>query len=105
MPMMKPVVTFIPETAPFDRDQRLWLNGYMAGLLAGKNVAASAADAADIRAPAPTVPLTILFGSQTGTAQNLSKRIAKEAASHGFAAQVIDAADHGRVDWAKENNL
>ena len=25
---------FIPESAPFNADQRLWLNGYMAGLLA-----------------------------------------------------------------------
>ena len=29
-------VPFIPETAPFNPDQRLWLNGYVAGLMAGK---------------------------------------------------------------------
>ena len=32
------MIPFIPETAPFDADQRLWLNGYMAGLLAGKHL-------------------------------------------------------------------
>jgi len=101
--MTKPEVTFIPETAPFDRDQRLWLNGYMAGLLAAKKVVAAASP--DAGTTVPTVPLTILFGSQTGSAQNLAKRIAKDAASHGFKARVIDAADHGKVDWSKESNV
>ena len=32
---MNQPATFIPENAPFDAGQRLWLNGYMAGLLAG----------------------------------------------------------------------
>jgi len=98
-----PVVTFIPETAPFDHDQRLWLNGYMAGLLAAKNLAVAATG--DAGAPAPTVPLTILFGSQTGTAQGLAKRIAREIAPRGFNARVVDAADHGKVDWSKESHL
>ncbi len=95
---------FIPETAPFDASQRLWLNGYMAGLLAGKGFVPADAGGANGKAKA-TVPLLILFGSQTGTAQNLAKRVAKEAAPRGFNARVLDAAEHSKVDWKAETNL
>src|SRR5581483_7440224 len=97
-------MTYIPEEAPFTREQRLWLNGYMAGLLTGKGyVPAPAGNGAALAASA--IPLIVLFGSQTGTAQNLASRIAKEAALLGIAARVVDAADHGKIDWSKETNL
>src|SRR5947209_6459368 len=95
----------IPETAPFDARQRLWLNGYVAGLLAGKGYALTAAGGAINGATKATVPLLILFGSQTGTAQNLAKRIANEAGPRGFNARVIDAAEHAKVDWQSESSL
>ena len=41
-------------------------------------------------APSPPLePLLILFGSQTGSAEGLAKRAAKEAASRGFAPRVL----------------
>jgi sulfite reductase (NADPH) flavoprotein alpha-component len=99
---MIPKQTFIPENAPFSHDQRLWLNGYMAGLLTGKGYVR----AGDKKGtPEATEPLLILFGSQTGTAQNLAKRIAKESAPRGFNARVVDAAEHATIDWSKETNL
>jgi sulfite reductase (NADPH) flavoprotein alpha-component len=99
---MIPKQTFIPENAPFSHEQRLWLNGYMAGLLIGKGYV-RAGDKKD--APEPTEPLLILFGSQTGTAQNLAKRIAKESLPRGINARVVDAAEHATIDWSKETNL
>ncbi len=93
---------FIPETAPFDVSQRLWLNGYMAGLLAGNDFTLANTGSG---APKATVPLLILFGSQTGTAQNLAKRAAKEAAPRGCNARVMDAAEHVKIDWSKESNV
>ena len=96
---------FIPENAPFDATQRLWLNGYMAGLLAGKGYAAGGPAAANGAAPAPTVPLVILFGSQTGTAEKLAKEFAKQARGRGFNARVVDAASHATVDWKAETRL
>jgi hypothetical protein len=69
------IIPFIPETAPFDADQRLWLNGYTAGLLAGKNLVPANANGAANGPAAPTVPLLVLFGSQTGTAEKLARRI------------------------------
>jgi sulfite reductase (NADPH) flavoprotein alpha-component len=98
------MTTFIPEAAPFDANQRLWLNGYMAGLLAGKNFVPANGNGAGINPP-PTVPLLILFGSQTGTAERLAKQIAKESKTFGCNARVVDAAEHSKIDWSKETNL
>ena len=95
-------MTFIPETAPFDTNQRLWLNGYMAGLLAGKNFTFVNGSGRD---PKPTIPLVILYGSQTGTAEKIAKQIAKESKGRSCNPRVLEAAEHGKIDWAKENNL
>jgi sulfite reductase (NADPH) flavoprotein alpha-component len=98
------MTAFIPETAPFDANQRLWLNGYMAGLLAGKNFAPANGNGAGKISP-PTVPLLILFGSQTGTAEKLARQIARESKSRGCNSRVVDAAEHSKIDWSKESNL
>jgi sulfite reductase (NADPH) flavoprotein alpha-component len=83
------LVPFIPDTAPFSAAQRAWLNGYLAGLFSQ-----APANAAQAISPTPnTKPaLTILFGSQTGNAETLAKRTAKEAKKQGFAATVLDMA-------------
>ena len=99
------MIPFIPETAPFDAEQRLWLNGYMAGLLAGKNFGPANANGAANGPAAPTVPLLVLFGSQTGTAEKLARQIAKESKSRGCNSRVVDAAEHAKIDWSKETNL
>ena len=62
---------FIPENAPFSEDQRAWLNGFLAGLYPNAPVEGEASAAA-------ATPVTILFGSQTGTAETLSKKLAKQ---------------------------
>ena len=91
-------IPYIPETAPFSLEQRAWLNGFLAGLFAngGGN------EAPQLSAPPKTgEPLPILFGSQTGTAEGLAKRIAKEAAQRGFAPVVLPLNDHSQADLAK----
>ena len=45
---------FIPDTAPFNEDQRAWLNGYLAGMY-------SSQDTTGVAAAAPAKPVTILF--------------------------------------------
>jgi len=92
-------IPYIPETAPFTLEQRAWLNGFLAGLFAngGGNEAPQLNNA-----PANAgEPLPILFGSQTGTAEGLAKRIAKEASQRGFAPVVLALNDHTQADLAK----
>lgn len=99
-------ISFIPENAPFSSDQRLWLNGYVAGLLAGQNLTPlNGGGSGAEKASAPAVPLLILFGSQTGTAEKIAKQIGKDSKSRGCDARVMEAAGHAKVAWEKETHL
>ncbi|HEY6168902.1 MAG TPA: flavodoxin domain-containing protein, partial [Verrucomicrobiae bacterium] len=95
------IVPVLPESAPFTPEQRAYLNGFLAGLFSYAPVpTANAAPAAK-----PLEPLAILFGSQTGNAENLAKRIAKEAGKHGFAPTIHDLAKFPAAQLAAERNL
>src|SRR5205809_1348571 len=83
-------VPVIPETAPFTPEQRAWLNGFLAGVFSRGESAGIANFKSQISESAALTPLTILFGSQTGTAEGLAKRAAKEAGKRGFAPTVLD---------------
>jgi sulfite reductase (NADPH) flavoprotein alpha-component len=97
-------VPIIPDTAPFTGEQRAWLNGYLAGLFSrGPVNAAATAPAAPTAAPLK--PLTILFGSQTGTAETLAKKAARTAGKRGFAATVMDMAAFTPAQLAQEENI
>lgn len=92
-------IPYIPETAPFTLEQRAWLNGFLAGLFA--NGGGNEAPQLNSAPPKAGEPLPILFGSQTGTAEGLAKRIAKEATLRGFAPMVLALNDHSQADLAK----
>jgi sulfite reductase (NADPH) flavoprotein alpha-component len=94
-------VPVIPDSAPFTAEQRAWLNGYLAGLFSRGQVNSVAATATSKAPAAQLTPLTILFGSQTGGAEALAKRAAKEAGKRGFAATILDM---GQIDAAKLAN-
>ena len=96
-------VPFIPESAPFTPEQRAWLNGFLNGMFS--RLPAAPAVANTTQAARPPEPLTILFGSQTGTAEALAKRAAKEALKRGFAATVLDMAQTNATKLAAEKNL
>jgi len=87
-----PSVPFIPDSPPFTPEQRAWLNGYLAGLFSRAAAPIENQKSKIENSAAPQVPLTILFGSQTGTGENLAKKAAKLAAARGFAPTVVDAA-------------
>ena len=93
-------IPFIPENAPFSPEQRLWLNGYLAGLLSDASVAELPAGPAT-----PAKPLVVFYGSQTGTAEGLAKKTSKEAAKRGFAPKLVDMAKYETVDLTKEENV
>lgn len=90
---------FIPEKSPFDREQRLFLNGLFAGVYA---LAQSAGrDAAE---PEQTA-LSVLFGSQTGTAESLSKDLRKFAKTRGFDARIAELDSITLADLASVQHL
>jgi sulfite reductase (NADPH) flavoprotein alpha-component len=75
----QPVIPFIPESAPFTPAQRAWLNGFLAGMFA--QALAPRAD----QQPAPVKPkVNVLFGSQSGNAESIAKRLVKEAKHQGY---------------------
>ena len=73
-------------------------------MLAGKKFVPANGNGAG-KISAPTIPLLILFGSQTGTAEKIAKQIAKESKFFGCNSRVMDAAEHEKIDWSKETNL
>ncbi len=54
---------------------------------------------------APAVPVTIAFGSQTGTAESLSKKAAKLLGGANFDAKVLDMSELSPADLGEIENL
>lgn len=84
---MKQII--LPADAPFSPEQREWLNGYLSALLApyeGED-------------KVPGIPVTIAWGSQTGTSETLAKKFSKLAAKSGVEPTVVDLAklDHSSL--------
>ncbi len=85
-----PLVPVLPESAPFTPEQRAYLNGFLAGLFSHTPSGGGALPSE--ATPRRTLPLTILFASQTGNAEKLAKQISRSAASKGFTPKVQDVA-------------
>jgi sulfite reductase (NADPH) flavoprotein alpha-component len=97
---MNESVPVIPESAPFTPEQRAYLNGFLAGLFSRGSVATAPSPQASA-----TIPLSILFGSQTGNAEALAKRAANEARKLGFAPAVHDLATYAAEQLPSERRL
>ena len=69
-------IPFIPDNAPFTVEQRAWLNGMLAGIFSATPAAANV----------PTRPshrIAVLYASQSGTAEGLARKLAKELRAQG----------------------
>ena len=73
---MNEKIPFIPDNAPFSPEQRAWLNGFMAGIFSS---APSLADA-EVKA---SLRIAVLYASQSGTAEGLARKLAKELKAQG----------------------
>lgn len=108
------VAPLLPKTAPFapddiatlngivaraTREQRSWLAGFLAGFDAAQGGAAAAVT------PRPRVPLTILYGSESGNCETLALKARKLAQKSGFDAKVFDMADYSMDLLAKAQNV
>lgn len=74
---MTATVPFIPENAPFSAEQRAWLNGFLAGMFS----TASAAQREPMRG---NQRVAVLYASQSGTAEGLARKLAKELKAAGY---------------------
>jgi len=87
----------IPDNAPFTPEQRAWLSAFLADLLAGNNGATQAQRQRE--------PVTLLYGTQTGTAAALAKKLTKLLTKNHFDPICFDMADYDRTRLASEKNL
>ena len=95
-------IPVIPETAPFDAMQRMWLNGFLAGLFSSEAAVAAAPPAIS---SSSLGPLLFLFGSQTGSSERLARRFAKEGEKLGFETRVLGMESYSTIDLTKEKRL
>lgn len=102
----------LPESSPFSPDQRKALDsllagfdplqrGWLSGFLASGSASAAAVPAASVSAGR----LTVLYGTESGNAEELADRSVKEAKKRGFKAVMRNMADISPTDLAKEENL
>ena len=110
------VSLLLPKNAPFPaadiaalnevvgrttREQRAWLTGFLAGLEAAQG--GSSAQTASL--PRVRVPLTILYGSESGNSEGLALKARKAAQKMGFDAKVYDMADVTMATLVKAQNV
>ena len=86
----------LPDDAPFTAEQRAWLNDFLSKALAQGNQAV---------ATGPAMPVTVLYGSQTGTAEGLAKKLVKTLKKGNFEPEIHDMAAYDRTRLAQEKNL
>ncbi|MDF1738790.1 MAG: assimilatory sulfite reductase (NADPH) flavoprotein subunit [Verrucomicrobiales bacterium] len=80
------------------RDEALWLSGYFYGLSSG-----AGAPALSIPAATGKQSLVVLYGTESGNAENLAATVVKKAKA--FKAKAINMADAKPADLAKADNL
>ncbi len=92
--------------------QRIWLSGYLTaslhtGAIAAAPTVASSAAVAEPAASVADVPkdVTVLFGSQTGNAQGLAKKLAQQLTAQGFDVTLSSMGDYKTNNLKKVHNL
>ena len=98
----------IPASAPFSPAQRLWLDGYLAGIFAAANLAANSAPGGQLTTsgvtkPKPRVP--VMYASQSGNSEELATEFGEKLTAAGFDAPVIGTEDHTDIDLTRESHL
>lgn len=93
----------IPESAPFTLEQRAWLNGMVAALYPSFSQSSLKSESPSLKST--TIPITILFGSQTGTAESLAKQIAKSAHKHNLTPTTFNLDEYEASSLAHESHI
>jgi sulfite reductase (NADPH) flavoprotein alpha-component len=106
----------LPESAPFAAEHIRALNAVMAetnveqrqwlaGFLAGYHAATALPAVAPQTVARAKIPLTILFGTESGNAEGVAAEAKKAAARLGFAPKLLDMADTSPAEVAKVPHL
>ena len=93
MPGPVSLVPFIPESAPFTAEQRAWLNGFLAGIYS---------NAEPVAEPVPALKIAVLYASQSGTAEGLARKVAKELTAKGHVASFLPLEGYTPASLAAE---
>lgn len=94
----------VPNTAPFSGVQKMWLKGYLDALNSALNPASATPSGAESPA-ASGLPVTILWGSQTGNSEALGKKLSKTLAAKGHSPTLRDMAAVTPADLAASENV
>jgi sulfite reductase (NADPH) flavoprotein alpha-component len=110
----------LPETAPFpaehievlnavmaqaNAEQRHWLSGFLAGYHAALTSPAALPAAPAAEQSKRKIPLTVLYGTDSGNAEGVAADAKKAAAKAGFAARLVDMADTDPTAIARAEHL
>ncbi|WP_306363026.1 molybdopterin-dependent oxidoreductase [Nocardia sp. CC227C] len=80
----------LPETAPISPAARMWVDGLLAGMYSRTVGIVPGAGPADAAAAAPPRTVTVLWASQTGTAEEFAAATATRLAEAGFTPRLLD---------------
>ena len=94
--MSEPRVPFIPDNAPFTPEQRAWLNGLLAGIFSSAPAAVAEAR--------PFLRVAVLYASQSGTAEGLARKLAKELKSQGHTPSISTLVGYTPAALAAESH-
>ena len=87
----------LPDDAPFTPAQRAWLNEFLAQALAQGGTVGTPATA--------SVPVTVIYGSQTGTAEGLAKKLVKTLKKGNFEPVLHEMGTYENTRLPAEKNL
>ncbi|MES2983538.1 MAG: flavodoxin domain-containing protein [Verrucomicrobiota bacterium] len=81
----------IPNNAPFNGAQKMWLQGFLDGI--SSTLAPSQTNNSAAAVMTGGIPVTILWGSQTGNAEGLGKKLSKSLSAKGHSPTLKSMAD------------
>ena len=94
-------MSYIPTEAPFSDQQRAWLTGFLSGLQAQQHHLGTKIDVAQ---NSQKLPISILFGTQTGNSEELANDAAEIAQSRGYEPKVSELDAVSMVEFAQIEN-